>query len=302
MEDAKPQEETSAEVTEETPDGRPAGESEGIAAENALEPVPDDPVHEQAFYLDGTPVEETEFLPYTPGDELPTDVKDVLDQKRSRDSVDDVSGGAADERTSDERAADEERIQEEETSAGDGDPATDEPAGGLGEIRSIFLGHAESDLSAAAAGMDSRLESTRREIVDEVLAVEGRLREEIKSSFAEFLSEVEHRALLTSESSGDSDARIDELLNLVSLTHGRLREELEKHSRDTKSALDDVLSLVRELARTIAIMIGGDDEEPRIVERTAVSDEAALSEAIAREAVRGAEQPRVEDASGEERP
>lgn len=241
MEHANARDETSVENREELPDRRLTDDSEKIA-------------------------EETEYLPYTPGDDLPDEVKEILREAASEEAA---SPGTSPEAPHSAGVPD-------TVSADDGGSATDEPADELEEIRSIFLGHAATgqlDMAQVAANLSDRIESTRRELVEEVRTVECRIREEIKSAAADLLSEVEHRALL-SRSADETARSVDELLNLVSVTQGNLRAELEQLNRATKSSLDDVLSLVRELACTLAIMIGGEDEGAPDLEETIVPETA----------------------------
>ncbi len=169
----------------------------------------------------------------------------------------------------------------------------DEPARQLDEIREILLGckapENETHFSEIEADVKERVEDAQREMANEMLALEGRLREELKAPSPELLPTSDDGVAANAGDFGESiaalDERLGELLELATTSHEELRGESKKqtealrvHIRDTKDTLESVRSLIRHLAITILSMFACDTEGDPLRGKPSVPDDAACGE------------------------
>lgn len=192
-----------------------------------------DPDPEGVFWRD------TEYLPFTPGDQLPEESDEDPPGEFYPPSVFGTT-----RRESPGARSEPNRVG----SSGSSEAAAEDGPRELDEIREILLGR--EPLESGLSGLEERIDGVRREVLEQILAVEGRLREDLDACVSEGLAKVRDPR--------DLGTALDEILNLVAVSQETQRKALESHTRETKAALDDLLSLVRELARTMVIMIGGE--------------------------------------------
>lgn len=123
----------------------------------------------------------------------------------------------------------------------------------LDEIREILFSRERQESQLGLLGLEERIDAAREVLREQVQALEGRLREEFEGFSA---------GLANAQSSSDLSS-VEEILNLVIVAQDEQRLALESHARETKASLDQLLSLVRELASTMVIMIAGEGDAER---------------------------------------
>ncbi len=163
----------------------------------------------------------------------------------------------------DQAGAPEEAPEEETAKELPRNPASDEEekVRELDEVRRILVGRQAPENEKAPqleADLRKRIEGARHEIVDEIRALESRLRGEVGMSTVELCPTNDHPTQAhvreRDESIAALDDRVDTILELATNSHREIKElqnqseALRTHIRGTESTLEELLSLVRQIA------------------------------------------------------
>ncbi len=163
----------------------------------------------------------------------------------------------------DQARAPEEAPEEEIAKALPRSPASDakEEVQELDEIRRILIGRQAPENEKAPqleADLRKRIEGARHEIVDEIRALESRLRGEVGMSTVELCPTNDHptqaQVRERDESIAALDGRVDTILKLATSSHREIKElqnqteALRTHIRSTGNTLEELVLLVRQIA------------------------------------------------------
>ena len=194
----------------------------------------------------------------------------------------------------DQAGAPEEAPEEEIAKVLPRGPASDdkEEVQELDEIRRILIGRQAPENERPPqleADLRKRIEIARHEIVDEIRALESRLRGEVGMSTVELCPTNDHPTQAhvreRDESIAALDGRVDTILKLATSSHQEI-EELQKqsealrtHIRGTENTLEELLSMVRQIALTIVNMVDRDAKGDPTRQESLVPDKAARGQA-----------------------
>ncbi len=194
----------------------------------------------------------------------------------------------------DQAGAPEEAPEEETAKELPRNPASDEEekVRELDEVRRILVGRQAPEKEKAPqleADLRKRIEGARHEIVDEIRALESRLRGEVGMSTVELCPTNDHptqaQVRERDESIAALDGRVDTILKLATSSHQEIEElqtqseALRTHIRGTENTLEELLSLVRQIALTIVNMVDRDAKGDPTRQESLVPDNAARGQA-----------------------